>query len=391
MSRQPTLTEMFNQPDVVTKFLYTFGSNEKGALGYGDRIRIGSFAPLPRRVSLLRYQNVTAVSCGNLHTGVITEDGKLYTFGKNELGQLGIRKDMYVSYCHTPTFIESLQKEKIIDVSCAVGHTAVVTASGKLYTWGTDWETYSFCGCIKNYKPQKFMEFKDKNIVAVSCGFMHTVAVTDEGEVFTFGRNHKGQLGLGDDRDTARPTVIKSIKNERIVSVSCGDYHTALVTDSGQLYTFGLGTSGQLGFGGTDSFMAPCLVSPKDSKGRRKFKHIISVDCGECHTAVVTRSGKLYTFGSNIDGQLGLGHNNKILLPRFVKGLKGVKIKQVACGSWHTAVVTEDGQLYTFGRNNDGQLGLGHKRNINVPTLVHMDKKVISVSAGGGHTAIIVE
>ena len=84
---------------------------------------------------------------------------------------------------------------------------------------------------------------------------------------------------------------------------------------------------------------------------------IVAISCGDEHTAVVTQTGRLFTFGSNEFGQLGLGHNESILKPSCVKSLKPDKVKAVACGKSHTIVSMASGLLWAFGSNAEGQLG----------------------------------
>ena len=90
-------------------------------------------------------------------------------------------------------------------------------------------------------------------------------------------------------------------------------------------------------------------------------------------------------------GQLGLGTNNRKVLPTLVPFSINERIKTVKCGNNHTAIITENDQLYTFGLNDWGQLGLGNIKNKSLPTLVPLNKPVWTVSCGVGHTAIIIE
>ena len=92
-----------------------------------------------------------------------------------------------------------------------------------------------------------------------------------------------------------------------------------------------------------------------------KRDQIIDLSCGDEHTAVVTSSGRLFTFGSNEYGQLGLGHYNNVLRPSCVKCIKPDRVSAVACGKAHTIIATESGRLFAFGSNNEGQLGIGLK------------------------------
>ena len=90
-----------------------------------------------------------------------------------------------------------------------------------------------------------------------------------------------------------------------------------------------------------------------------KRDKIVALSCGDEHTAVATKSGRLFTFGSNEYGQLGLGHYDNVLRPSCVKCIKPDRVLSLACGKTHTIIATESGRLFAFGSNNEGQLGIG--------------------------------
>ena len=119
-----------------------------------------------------------------------------------------------------------------------------------------------------------------------------------------------------------------------------------------------------------------------------KFQ-IVGLSCGDEHTAVLTDSGRLFSFGSNEFGQLGLGHNTNVLKPSCVKSLKPDRVLRVACGKAHTVVAMESGKMYGFGSNSDGQLGIGRNpESINRPMEIHggIGEPVKQLEAGSQHT-----
>ena len=358
--------------------LYTFGSNRRGQLGLGDNINRN----MPTEV--VPYRDVLSVSCGNNHTAFIT-DNKLYTFGNNLYNRLGINGNINRNNrakINDPTLVEF--NKWIVSVSCGGSHTAIITDEQNLYTFGGNYGGQlglGHSGWNNRVIRPTLVEF-DKNVVSVSCGKDHTAIITDDGKLYTFGSNDRSQLGLGDFNNRDIPTLLNLPK--KIVALSCGDVHTAIITEDGELYTFGNNHDGQLGLGNIRGKKRPVLV-PFDTR-------IMSVSCGGDHTAVIIEDGKLYTFGWNYYGQLGLGDRTNRNRPTLVEFDK--QIISVSCGDTHTAIIVKNDKLYTFGNNQFGKLGLGDSGGSAIkykPTLVEFNEKIISVSCGGDHTAIITE
>ncbi|XP_077250143.1 PH, RCC1 and FYVE domains-containing protein 1-like [Tasmannia lanceolata] len=172
----------------------------------------------------------------------------------------------------------------------------------------------------------------------IACGARHAALVTKQGETFSWGEELGGRLGHGVDSDVSQPKLIDALGNTNIELVACGDHHTCAVTLSGDLYTWGDGTYnfGLLGHGNGASHWVPKKVN-----GPLEGIRVSSIACGPWHTAVVTSGGQLFTFGDGTFGVLGHGDRTSVLLPREVESLKGLRSVRVACGVWHTAAVVE--------------------------------------------------
>ncbi|GAB2297260.1 hypothetical protein Dimus_031370 [Dionaea muscipula] len=173
------------------------------------------------------------------------------------------------------------------------------------------------------------------------------------GKVLTWGRGTSGQLGHGDTANRLHPHLVVSLEIFFISHVSAGWNHSGFVSDSGKLFTCGDGSFGQLGHGDYLSYRFPTEVSFFGSK------HVEQIACGMRHSLVLVRddSGtELYGFGSGKRGQLGIS-KNKIKssgLPQLCLGLEGVKIVSAIVNGDHSAALTADGQLYTWGRDFNG-------------------------------------
>jgi alpha-tubulin suppressor-like RCC1 family protein len=230
------------------------------------------------------------------------------------------------------------------------------------------------------------------NIIQVSCGGpqpgrrrhqrrgdrgKHTGVVTGDGKLYMFGSNLMGELGVGetDRRSINVPTHVKSLADSHVIQVSCGDNHTGVVTRDGKLYMFGYNFSGQLGTGTTSRSDVPTEIVT--------LTNVTHVDCGADHTGVITRGGRLYMFGENGDGQLGNGTFNNSTVPVEVPSLTNVT--RVSCGDRHTEVVTSTGKLYMFGNLSM----VGDNSTYSDPLEINLDDDVVSVSCTDTHGGTI--
>ncbi|XP_057777163.1 PH, RCC1 and FYVE domains-containing protein 1 isoform X2 [Salvia miltiorrhiza] len=214
----------------------------------------------------------------------------------------------------------------------------------------------------------------------IACGQRHAVLVTKQGEIFSWGEEAGGRLGHGMEADIFHPKLVETLNGKSIEMVACGDYHTCAVTFSGDLYTWGDGSSscGLLGHGSDVSHWIPKRVN-----GPIDGFQITFVSCGPWHTALLTSTGHLFTFGDGTFGALGHGDRSGTSIPREVEALKGLHAQHVACGVWHTAAVVKlvsvscttgqgssnssAGKLYAWGDGEYGQLGHGDDKPRLVP------------------------
>ncbi|XP_078677642.1 uncharacterized protein LOC144914082 isoform X3 [Branchiostoma floridae x Branchiostoma belcheri] len=232
-------------------------------------------------------------------------------------------------------------------VSCGQQHAALLTEEG-VYTWGKAHQGRLGHGQLlgdSGYVPPMRVEtlsIQRVQVMSVSCGQDHTLALGQNG-VYAWGSSTYGQLGLGDwDRQT-HPTLVTQLKDVFCVAVTTGQYHSAALDGEGRLvWTWGWGVHGQLGQGNAENLNKPHLVAG--------LQNAVQVTTGYAHTAVLNRSGEVFTFGCGLHGQLGHGATDKISLPQRVQGIMG-KVTIVACGLFHTVVVTSSQQVYTFGRH----------------------------------------
>ena len=213
-----------------------------------------------------------------------------------------------------------------------------------------------------------------------SMGLYHSAVIDANGDLYTAGSNEEGQLGLGDN--THRNTLTKVPGLSNVVTVSLGSRQSAALTADGSLYTWGWNKYGMLGLGnsgkGTD-INKPAKVG---------LSNVTAVSFGTYHSAAITEDGSLYTWGWNEYGQLGLGDSGEGTdrsTPTKVPGISNVVA--ISLGNCKTAAITAEGSLYTWGENRG--LGFDSSENKSMPTKIPGLSDVVAVSMGDFHGAAI--
>ena len=199
-------------------------------------------------------------------------------------------------------------------------------------------------------------------VVAVAAGNEHTAMLTADGSVYTTGYNDNGQCGHGHQHRVGELTKVGGLpQGRKAVQVHAynGCEHTMAVMDDGRLYTFGYNCKGQLGHGTTASEFVPRPV--RGLEGKR----VKVVSCSYYHSIVSTGDPAVgdvtyetYSFGRNDFGQLGHNDTTEKKFPHPITQLKGQRVVSLACGQYHTCVVTAEGRLMACGKNDYGQVGV---------------------------------
>ncbi|XP_030659312.1 serine/threonine-protein kinase Nek9 isoform X3 [Nomascus leucogenys] len=295
-------------------------------------------------------------------------------------------------------------------------HFAVVTVEKELYTWvnmqgGTKLHGQLGHGDKASYRQPKHVEkLQGKAIHQVSCGDDFTVCVTDEGQLYAFGSDYYGCMGVD---KVAGPEVLEPMQlnfflSNPVEQVSCGDNHVVVLTRNKEVYSWGCGEygrgslvsvhffTGRLGLDSEEDYYTPQKVDVP------KALIIVAVQCGCDGTFLLTQSGKVLACGLNEFNKLGLNqcmsgiinHEAYHEVPytmsfTLAKQLSFYKIRTIAPGKTHTAAIDERGRLLTFGCNKCGQLGVGnYKKRLGINLLGGPlgGKQVIRVSCGDEFT-----
>jgi len=365
MQRTPTKPE---ENEAYTE-IFAWGADRYGQLGLGAK-QSGKCYPTPRFCSFSVV--IKAVSCGEEHTALITGTGQIFTVGSNSEGRLGLG-DRALHQSSTPCLVEALSNLNAVKISCGWGHTAAVMNNGDLYTWGVgEYGALGIADPGSQWFPVKvaFSGREQISIVKADCGTRHTAMVDDKGRLYMCGAGDAGQLGTGSREKEVLPREITSIP-EKIQDSACGIFHTLVLTRSGRVYAMGGNNTGQLGIGTKRGSSTPVRIKELDTV------NVVKIAAGN-HSAAVTNRGELFVWGTNIFGEY--------LIPTSFS-TPDIFIEEVSIGGSFGAAIDKRGSLYTWGSNTSGELGMGDFESKGIPTLTKglQGKTVTGISCGGSY------
>lgn len=275
-----------------------------------------------------KLTSIKQVFMDDSFTALLTDDGKIYTSGKNQYGQLGLGDT------NDRTSFTLVETDAIFEEIIFPGSDSMMIY-GSMY------------------------------------------ALTSDGHLYAWGNNDHGQLGLGDTNNRTTPTLVSS--NLRFKAMTGGMSAFGISMD-GKLYSWGFNGDGQLGLGDKNDRTTPTLVS-----NDLVFKKVV----GQNSVLGLTKDGKLYSWGSNHYGQLGLGDINDRTTPTLVSNL--LLFSDMSLQGKYAMALTNDGKIYTSGDNKYGQLGLGDIKNRIEFTMVPSDLVFSSIHIGGSTSYAITK
>jgi alpha-tubulin suppressor-like RCC1 family protein len=299
--------------------------------------------------------------------------GYIQAWGRNNLYQYGdgTRITFFSPQISIPENIWS-------EISAGVGYAAAIDRDGVLHTWGSN--TFGQLGTGDTR--QRTTPARIESSVAwksVSAGRGHTLLLSQDGRIWSIGRNLYGQLGNNTTRNSSEPIPIESSKTDWQYIFASADSSYAIDSE-GRLFAWGYNNHGQLGSGDRLNSRIPIHVATN-----LRWKKVVS---GESHVLGITTNGMLYAWGRNNRGQLGTGNIS------FTATTDPVRIGEmsdwldVAAGFEYSMALRETGEVFSFGVNNYGQLGVGDIVNRTTPTKVNLPA-VARIFAGYFHSVAI--
>jgi hypothetical protein len=227
---------------------------------------------------------------------IVKNDDKVFAFGSNYRGLLGFGNNKSIIQLKLN---EDLSYKQIIDFKNSYRHVIARTIGGKIYCWG--FNEYGVLGngreefpfSWRYYRPELNEYLSDKQIIEICCGFGHSLALTNSGEVYAWGLNEYGQVGNKSYSNQLIPQKVNGFNDEKVVMISCGSHHSMALTESGHVFSWGLNTCGQLGLDSNENTFQPSIVI------LRNYVLIKRISCGQSHSLLLSRDGNIHWFGFN--------------------------------------------------------------------------------------------
>eukprot|EP00004_Rigifila_ramosa_P002656 TRINITY_DN12746_c0_g1_i1.p1 TRINITY_DN12746_c0_g1~~TRINITY_DN12746_c0_g1_i1.p1 ORF type:complete len:1102 (-),score=245.80 TRINITY_DN12746_c0_g1_i1:32-3277(-) len=350
-----------------------------------------SFTATPAVLSHFRnHKNISQIISGQNHAVLITSNGECYTWGSNSNKQCGAQTSTVAdAVISLPARVDSLANFVIVSAACGAEHTLFVTADGAVLALGGN-ETGQLGlndDVLERSVPRPIKGLSAIAVLQVSCGSHHSLALTDTGEVYAFGSNRFGQLGLGDTQPRNQPQLVQKLTSTLIQHIACGESHSTAISASGAVWAWGSSKHGQCGLSSSDAlvFTTPRAVPIPGNE------QIAFTACGDVHTLFITAKNRtLLSCGSGP----GTGHTHAevVRVPTAVPTIESLSFSTVSCGRGFSAAVSADGRLFSWGHNHFGQLGQEHTNDSAVPAPVRQleSSRVVSVAAGQDHCFVLV-
>lgn len=379
-TKSRTPIDLLSGPDLQVSEKNNSAATEVFSWGSGVNYQLGTgnahIQKLPCKVDSLHGSVIKLVSAAKFHSAAVTARGELFTWGFGRGGRLGHPDfDIHSGQAAVITprkVIYGLGARRVKAVVAAKHHTVIATEAGEVFTWGSNREGQLGYTSVDTQPTPRRVSLLRSKVVALAAANKHTVVVSDLGEVFTWGCNKEGQLGYGTSNSASNyaPRVVEYLKGKAFVGVAAAKYHTIALGSDGEVFTWG-----------------HQLVTPKrvvisqilkkvgniPMKFHRKERlHVVSITAGNTHSMALTEDGTLFYWMSS-DPDL---HCQQLF------SLCGTNVACISAGKYWTAAVTVTGDVYMW----DGKKG---KEKPPTLTRLHGVKKATSVSVGETHLLII--
>jgi alpha-tubulin suppressor-like RCC1 family protein len=349
--------------------LWAWGDNSRGQLGDGTfELRAN---PVQVGTSLW-----TAVAAGEAHTLAVRSDGTLWAWGEADRGALGIPGGPgWLPDAPSPTQVGT--ERGWIAVSAGSDHSAAMKGDGTLWTWGGNTFGQLGLGISTTSGFARSPTATGHELVEVAAGRFHGAGIAPDGTLWTWGANDWGQLGVGFAPESADPVQVGTASGW--TKVAAGSSHTIALRSDGTLWGWGSNLWGQLGADAATEY-EPVQIGTGTGW--------TAIAAGDSHTVALRDDHTIWATGLNTEGQIGSGDSSYYVFgPVQVGTLTGWTA--IAAGKVHTLALREDGSMWAWGGNGDGQLGDGtvHRQvtPVQVATPIQMGEPMTWSRVFGGH------
>ena len=351
------------------------------------------YASVKINVNYDKDNNVTEakVEAGNNHFIALKSNGTAYTWGYNGYGQLGTG-DGANRLTMTPVKINGEVATDIIDVAAATNHTLVLRKDGTVWSAGDDYygvlgnstdtndnggsgNTTTFNQVLNSNDPTGYLQ----NVIAIATSDSNSYALTSDGEVYGWGRNRQGQLGIGGTTGGYNGLGVNKVQGiEEVMQISTGYLYLEMLKADGTVWGVGLNDYGELGTNDTGYRTTATQMLNADGTALTGVKEI---SASNQQTLVLKEDGTVYGVGYNGYGQLGTG--NTATQAKLTQVLTGSDIpitnaKHINTSNCATMITTEDNSLYVTGRSYSNSLFGTANGNVLYASKVQEDKKILT-------------
>ena len=311
------------------------------------------------------------------------------TWGDNHLGQLGIGTARTKS--DVPRAVGTMG-DGVVSISSNLWHELALLSDGTVVSWGRSCKLGDTCGTA----PEVVSGLSE--VAAVSAGVYFNLALLRDGRVMAWGNNDFGELGDGSTISSDVPVEVSGLRDRGVVAISAGYYHSLALLGDGRVMAWGGNNEAQLGVGtssGPDACLEalPCSTVPVEVEG---LEGVTAVSAGWWHSMALLSDGRVMAWGRNAEGQLGIGTSvgpNACqeaapcsATPQEVDGLGGAApaVTAISAGAFHSLALLADGVVEAWGRNSEGELGGGTITGSDVPMPVIEPGTVPATAISGG-------
>lgn len=342
---------------------------------YDDDFDVHSWAPTAEESwELFSSRSVVQVMAGWCHTVALCDDGTVWSWGWNNYGQLG---DGTTTNSLTPVQVIGLTD--VIEISPIVGHNLVIKQDGTVWAFGYNSRGQLGDGTTTNRSvPVQVSGLTD--VTAVFAATSHSLALKEDGTVWSWGDNAQAQLGSGALTPRTRTTPGQVLGLSDVAAVAAGTNHSLALKEDGSVWAFGYNNKGQLG-DGTTTVRRPTPVEVSE------MTNATAIAAGANYSLALKADGTVWAWGDNSYGQLGDGTTSNRSGP--VQTSELTNVKAIAAGIDQSMALKQDKTIWTWGYNGSGELGDGTTSNRSSPVQVSGLTKIKSISGGFYHSAAL--
>lgn len=326
--------------------VFCWGDNMSYQLG-----NLGNDSNIPKRVPNL--SDAISVATGGQHSCALKSNGKVQCWGLNNFGQIG--EEHYATNIKISSLKEITQLRNVQALTLGETHSCALTDAGEVFCWGDNSEgQLGVAQIAETHIPTQVPNLS--KIIMISAGSYHTCALHTKGEVFCWGGNRSGQIGNKKIQDKSAVNLVQSIKN--VIQIAAGGATTCAVTSDRSLACWGDNTFSQIGIENSLDNKNPKILLPGKLELLQNIVETVSL--GENHACALTIFGSILCWGNNSNNNFQLGRvtkNSNQFIPIEVPNV--IDIKSVSAGGLHTCALRKDGIIFCWGNNFQGQLGNG--------------------------------